>query len=415
MAFFDQAQEMLSQGIDTARGAVSGVAMEQLGFVRGFVRLCNDGWEQGWHERNGGNLSYRLRPEDVDTARKFFDKEPRPWTPLGVEVPTMGGAYFLVTGTGNYMRNVASDPSRNIGIVELSAAGDAYRIVWGLDDGGRPTSEFPTHVMNHAVRAAATDGTCRVIYHAHPTNIIALSYLLPLDARTFTRVLWKAMTECVVVFPAGVGVVPWMVPGGADIARATSEQMKAFDAVVWASHGLFVSGADFDSTFGLLHTIEKAADIYGRARAMNGGSGEFLNTITDEGLRQIGREFNVKINEAMLDFPAASATDNEATKKGAAKLWRCPKSNKAPSPYHSPTSSTPAASWPRVWRWRPGRLLSTSTTCGCPSWAPWARMPSARRWARSSAAFWPTASGASSSTPITCSCTPRASSSLCAR
>ena len=111
MAFFDQAQEMLSQGIDTARGAVSGVAMEQLGFVRGFVRLCNDGWEQGWHERNGGNLSYRLRPEDVDTARKFFDKEPRPWTPLGVEVPTMGGAYFLVTGTGNYMRNVASDPS----------------------------------------------------------------------------------------------------------------------------------------------------------------------------------------------------------------------------------------------------------------------------------------------------------------
>ena len=92
MAFFDQAQEMLSQGIDTARGAVSGVAMEQLGFVRGFVRLCNDGWEQGWHERNGGNLSYRLRPEDVDTARKFFDKEPRPWTPLGVEAPTMGGA-----------------------------------------------------------------------------------------------------------------------------------------------------------------------------------------------------------------------------------------------------------------------------------------------------------------------------------
>ena len=118
------------------------------------------------------------------------------------------------------------------------------------------------------------------------------------------------MTECVVVFPAGVGVVPWMVPGGADIARATSEQMKTFDAVVWASHGLFVSGADFDATFGLLHTIEKAADIYGRARAMNGGSGEFLNTITDEGLRQIGREFNVKINEAMLDFPAASATDN---------------------------------------------------------------------------------------------------------
>ena len=28
-------------------------------FVQGFIRMANDGWEQGWHERNGGNLSYR--------------------------------------------------------------------------------------------------------------------------------------------------------------------------------------------------------------------------------------------------------------------------------------------------------------------------------------------------------------------
>ncbi|WP_304427267.1 rhamnulose-1-phosphate aldolase [uncultured Adlercreutzia sp.] len=301
MAFLDQAQEMLSQGFDTARGAVSGVAMEQLGFVRGFVRLCNDGWDQGWHERNGGNLTYRLTDEDVETARKFFDVEPREWTPMGVNVPSLGGAYFLTTGTGNYMRNVAGNPKKNIGIVQLNEAGDAYRIVWGLVDGGRPTSEFPTHVMNHAVRAAATNGECRVIYHAHPTNLIALTFVLPLDARTFTRVLWKAMTECVVVFPQGVGVVPWMVPGGADIAKATSELMRDHDAVVWAQHGLFVSGATFDSTFGLLHTIEKAADIYGKARMMNGGSDAFLNTITDEGLRQIAKDFNISINESYLD------------------------------------------------------------------------------------------------------------------
>ena len=33
-------------------------------FVKGFIRMANDGWEQGWHERNGGNLSYRVKPED---------------------------------------------------------------------------------------------------------------------------------------------------------------------------------------------------------------------------------------------------------------------------------------------------------------------------------------------------------------
>lgn len=27
-------------------------------FVQGYIRMANDGWEQGWHERNGGNLTY---------------------------------------------------------------------------------------------------------------------------------------------------------------------------------------------------------------------------------------------------------------------------------------------------------------------------------------------------------------------
>ena len=40
------------------------------------------------------------------------------------------------------------------------------------------------------------------------------------------------MTECIVVFPSGVGVVPWMVPGGAEIAKATSELMKKYEAAL---------------------------------------------------------------------------------------------------------------------------------------------------------------------------------------
>ena len=65
-----------------------------------------------------------------------------------------------------------------------------------------------------------------MIYHCHATNVIALTYILPLTDRDFTRALWQSATECPVVFPEGVGVCPWMVPGGADIAMATSELMK---------------------------------------------------------------------------------------------------------------------------------------------------------------------------------------------
>ena len=43
----------------------------EISFVRGFIRMCNDGWEQGWHERNGGNLSYRLKPEEVEDPSVF--------------------------------------------------------------------------------------------------------------------------------------------------------------------------------------------------------------------------------------------------------------------------------------------------------------------------------------------------------
>ena len=98
-----------------------------------------------------------------------------------------------------------------------------------------------------------------------------------------------------------VGVVPWMVPGGAEIALATSKLMEEYDAAVWAHHGLFVSGPDFDTAFGLMHTIEKAAAIYAEARMLNGGSDEFRNTITDDGLRAIARDFKLDINERFLD------------------------------------------------------------------------------------------------------------------
>ena len=39
-------------------------------FVQEFIRMANDGWEQGWHERNGGNLSYRVKPEEAANWHK---------------------------------------------------------------------------------------------------------------------------------------------------------------------------------------------------------------------------------------------------------------------------------------------------------------------------------------------------------
>lgn len=264
--------------------------------MQGFIRMCMDGWQQGWHERNGGNLTYRMTEEDVKLCRPFF-RAPSPWVQMDVQADNLAGEYFITTGSGKYFRNVEPDPVHSLGIVEINSEGDAWRIVWGLEDGGKPTSEFPSHFMNHSVRKEATNGANRVIYHCHATNIIALTYVLPLTDRDFSRALWQSATECPVVFPEGVGVCPWMVPGGADIARATSEKMKTYQAAIWAQHGLFVSGPDFDTAFGLAHTIEKSAEIYWKVLA----TGQPVRqTITDGALRAIAKDFGVTLNEMFL-------------------------------------------------------------------------------------------------------------------
>lgn len=270
--------------------------LTDLTFAEGFIRMCGDGWDQGWHERNGGNLSYRMKPEEVEEARGFF-QEPGEWQEIGTSVPDLAGEYFMVTGSGRYMRNVPLDPEHNICVIEVDETGEKYRILWGLIGGGRPTSELPSHLMNHEVKKRVTKGAHRVIYHAHTTNVIALTFVLPLKEEVFTRELWEMATECPVVFPSGIGVVEWMVPGGRDIAVATSKLMEDHDVAIWAHHGMFCSGEDFDSTFGLMHTVEKSAEILVKMLSMRPDK---LQTIQPEDFRNLARDFHVTLPEKYL-------------------------------------------------------------------------------------------------------------------
>jgi rhamnulose-1-phosphate aldolase len=263
--------------------------------TQGFIRMAGDGYALGWHERNGGNLSYRIKPEEVAEAKACFDQS-RPFTPIGIRVVNLAGEYFLVTGSGKFMRNIPLAPEENICIIEVDSTGESYRMVWGLTKGGNPTSELPTHLLNHSVKKEITGGEHRVIYHAHTTNLIALTFLLPLEDRVFSRVLWKSMTECPVVFPDGVGVVSWMVPGGREIGVATSELMKQYDIAIWAHHGTFCSGTDFDTTFGLMHAVEKSAEIYLKVVS----AGEIRQTITDQNLKDLAKAFHVNLRKEFL-------------------------------------------------------------------------------------------------------------------
>lgn len=179
--------------------------------IRGFIRMCTDGWLQGWHERNGGNLTYRLKAYEAAECVPFFNRS-NEWVSMGVADKTLAGEFFITTGSGKYFRNVEPDPEHSMGIVEIDSEGSSWRIVWGLEAGAKPTSEFPSHYMSHWRPCCGYGGNCRVIYHAHTPNLIALTYVLPLTDRDFTRALWSSATECPVVFPEGVAWCRGWIP-----------------------------------------------------------------------------------------------------------------------------------------------------------------------------------------------------------
>ena len=188
-----------------------------------FIRTVTNMYNHGWDERNGGNVSLLLEESQVadcvDTGRVIRT------IPTGFAEPALAGAYFLVTGTGKYFKNVQYAPEVNLGIVRLRDNGQNADLLWGFTDGGKFTSEFPAHMMSHAARLAV-DPDNRVVMHCHPANLLAMTYVHTLDEKEFTRTLWQMCTECIVVFPEGVNVLPWMLCGTNEIGEATAEKMK---------------------------------------------------------------------------------------------------------------------------------------------------------------------------------------------
>lgn len=107
-------------------------------FVRSFVKMADDGFQQGWHERNGGNLSYRLKSEEIQEISSRLNDHGK-WMPIGTSVPDLAGEYFLVTGSGKYSRNIIVDPEACIAIIELDdkgvlASGDISHLLSGEND-----------------------------------------------------------------------------------------------------------------------------------------------------------------------------------------------------------------------------------------------------------------------------------------
>ncbi len=262
-------------------------------FLIEMIRTATNMYNHGWDERNGGNISMLLDDEEV---RKYLTFPAIVRTiPTGFSAPELSGKLFLVTGTGKYFKNVQYDPAKNLGIVRLAKNGTEAEVLWGFSDGGKFTSEFPAHMMSHIARRKV-DPENRIVMHCHPANLLAMTYVHDLDERAFTRTLWQMCTECIVVFPDGVNVLPWMLCGTNEIGEATAKKMETARLCVWAQHGVYGAGRDLDETFGLIETAEKAAEIWMKIAHL-----PLVNTITDAQMHELEARFGVHARDGYLD------------------------------------------------------------------------------------------------------------------
>lgn len=261
-------------------------------FMREMCSTVSNMYRLGWDERNGGNISYMLEESEVaeylDTGKAVREIPVMGVNSVEADLSPLEGKIFLVTGTGKYFKNVEKDPAVNLGIVKIGRGGKSVRLLWGFADGGRPTSEFPAHMMSHIARLKV-DPENRVVMHSHPTYTLAMNFVHELDEKSFTHTLWEMCTECIVVFPEGVGVLPWMLCGTSEIGVATAKKMEQFRLVVWAMHGIYGAGKTLDETFGLIETVEKAAQIYMLTAHL-----PRKNTIKDEDMLKLLQLFGVK-------------------------------------------------------------------------------------------------------------------------
>ncbi|HEY3281951.1 MAG TPA: class II aldolase/adducin family protein [Armatimonadota bacterium] len=189
-------------------------------------------------------------------------------------VPELAGGALLVTGSGRRLREIADDPEANLGLVRVQAGGataalhtSSRRLFANL------TSEFNSHLAVHRDQVARTGTNFHALIHAQPLHLTYLSHIARYqDTLYLNRHILRWEPECIVNLPEGVGYLPFMVPGSAQLMAANVEALRTHRVVLWAKHGV-MARSDL--------SVKRACDRIEYAET--GARYEYLN-LTNHGL-----------------------------------------------------------------------------------------------------------------------------------
>ncbi len=221
-------------------------------------------WQNGWAERNGGNITVNVTGLVDDEVRRM--PAISGVKPIGVALPELAGCYFYCKGTGKRMRDLARRPMANGSIIRILDDCASYVII--ADEEVMPTSELPSHLAVHA-RLIETGSAYKATVHTHPIELVAMSHNPAfLGKDVLTRILWSMIPETKAFCPLGLGIVPYTLPGSNALADATLNELEDYDVVMWEKHGVFAKGLDVMDAFDQIDVLSKSAKIYINSKCM---------------------------------------------------------------------------------------------------------------------------------------------------
>jgi rhamnulose-1-phosphate aldolase len=207
--------------------------------------------------------------------------------------PHLANGFVIVTGSGRRLREIHIDPAANLGVVRISPDGTTgmlHTTPNRLFD--HVTSEWNSHLAVHEDTVERTGTNFHAIVHAQPPRLTYLSHIAEYrDEDYLNRRLLRWEPETIVNLPAGIGALPFMLPGSAALMAANVESLRTHRIVVWAKHGVMArSDISVKRAVDRIEYAETAAN-YEYMDLLVGGRAEGL---TLEDLRAVVAAFHVK-------------------------------------------------------------------------------------------------------------------------
>jgi rhamnulose-1-phosphate aldolase len=187
-------------------------------------------------EGAAGNISVYIG-WPIDVRRRFpmvesFD--------LPEAAPELAGGTFIVTGSGRRLREIIADPAANLACVVVDEGGKTGRLYTSPRKlFTRLTSEFNSHLAVHHDQVVRSGTNFHAVVHAQPRHLTYLSHIPRYQYEPYlNRHLLRWQPELIVNLPEGIGLVPFLVPGSAELMAATLESLRHHRIVIWGKHGV---------------------------------------------------------------------------------------------------------------------------------------------------------------------------------